>query len=119
MIYIPGNVPSLKNTKQIARGRLIDCKRVRQYKKDTAEFFNMHKMDFEKMVEDKPMPYYVHFKFIRDSRRKFDYGNVVHILADLMTNYGWIEDDNADVFIPVFEPYEYKKNDGGVYIWVE
>jgi hypothetical protein len=36
----------------------------------------------------------------------------------MMVEYNWIEDDNADIFIPVFAPYQYKKNDGGVIIKV-
>jgi len=119
MIYLPGNVPSLKNTKRVFRNRLIDCKRIREYKKYIEPYFIQHKEKFTDMLEDKLTPYHIHFQFIRDSRRKFDYGNVIHILADLMVTYEWIEDDNADIFVPVFEPYTYKKNNGGVYIWVE
>ena len=33
-----------------------------------------------------------------------------------MVKYGWITDDNADIIIPVFEQYEYNKENPGVYI---
>jgi hypothetical protein len=35
-----------------------------------------------------------------------------------MVEYGWIEDDNADYMLPVFLPYEYEKNNGGVWIGI-
>lgn len=119
MIYLPGNVPSLKNTKRVVKNRLIDSKRVREYRKYLEPFMKEKKGDFLYMIENLVPPYKVHFQFIRDSRRKFDYHNAIHILADLMAQHGWIEDDNADVFIPVFDKYKYSKGNGGVYIWVE
>jgi len=118
MIYIAGNVPSLKNTKRVVRGRLIDSKRVREYKKYMEPIMKQHRAEFVKMTEGVEKPYHVKFHLVRDSRRRFDFHNVIHILADLMVTYEWIEDDNADIFVPVFEPYTYQKNDGGVYIWV-
>ena len=33
-----------------------------------------------------------------------------------MVKAGWIEDDNADFIIPVFEHYTYDKKNPGVYI---
>ena len=33
-----------------------------------------------------------------------------------MVKNGWIEDDNAEFIIPVFERYEYNKNKPGVII---
>ena len=116
MIYIPGNVPSSKNSKQWTGRRLIDSKPTQRYREQTGILYKMNKTDFHVMIQDKNPPYYVTFKFIRDSKRRFDYHNAVQIIADMMVEYGWIEDDNADWFVPVFLPYEYKKNEGGVEI---
>jgi hypothetical protein len=33
-----------------------------------------------------------------------------------MVKHGWLEDDNASIVIPVFEPYSYDKNNPGVYV---
>ena len=33
-----------------------------------------------------------------------------------MVSYGWIEDDNCEFIIPVFEPYSYDKEKPGVII---
>ena len=35
-----------------------------------------------------------------------------------MVKNGWIEDDNAEFIIPVFEQYEYDKEKPGVYITI-
>lgn len=78
----------------------------------------MKKGEFHKMIDGLEPPFQVAFQFIRDSKRRFDFHNAIHVVADMMVDYGWMEDDNADVFVPVFLPYEYKKNDGGVKIYV-
>jgi hypothetical protein len=35
-----------------------------------------------------------------------------------MVEHGWILDDNADVILPIFLPYEYNKDTPGVYITI-
>ena len=35
-----------------------------------------------------------------------------------MVKNNWIEDDNAEYMIPVFEQYEYDKENPGVYITI-
>lgn len=117
-IYIPTNVPSSKNSKRWTGKFLIGSKTTLAYKKNVADYYALYKKKFHSMVKDKKPPYRVEFTFIRDSKRRFDYCNAVQIVADMMVEYGWIEDDNADIFIPVFAPYLYKKNDGGVIIKV-
>lgn len=118
MIYIPGNVPSSKNSKQWTGRRLIESKTTRRYREHTELIYKLKAKEFHKMLEGLEPPYSVTFQFTRDSKRRFDYHNAVQIVADMMVKYGWIEDDNADYFLPVFLPYEYKKNDGGVYIGI-
>jgi len=70
------------------------------------------------MVKELEKPYRVTFQFIRDSKRRFDYHNAIQIIMDMMVQYGWIEDDNADEILPVFLPYKYMKGNGGVYIGI-
>ena len=117
-IYIPNNVPSSKNSKRWTGKFLIGSKTTMEYKKNVGEFYALYKKQFHNMVKDKKPPYRVEFTFIRDSKRRFDYCNAIQIVADMMVEYKWIEDDNADIFIPIFAPYQYKKNDGGVIIRV-
>jgi hypothetical protein len=70
------------------------------------------------MLKGKTPPYRIEFTFIRDKHKKFDYINAAQIVQDLMVKNKWLEDDNCDVLIPVFAPYQYKKDDGGVIIRV-
>lgn len=117
-IYIPTNVPSSKNSKRWTGKFLIGSKTTLAYKKNVADYYALYKKEFHSMVKDKKPPYKVEFTFIRDSKRRFDYCNAIQIVADMMVEYGWIEDDNADIFIPVFAEYQYKKDNGGVIIKV-
>jgi hypothetical protein len=117
-IYIGGNVASSKNSKRWTGKCLIGSKTTMAYKKNTAKEYALLANTFRTMLKGKTPPYRVEFTFIRDSKRRFDYCNAIQIVADMMVEYGWIEDDSADIFLPVFAPYQYKKNDGGVIIRV-
>jgi hypothetical protein len=118
-IFIPGNVPSSKNSKQWTGRFMVWSKTSQKYKKDTKVFWEGFKDQFKEYVENKHKPYCVHFKLIRGSKHKFDYPNPLQTLLDLMVEYGWLDDDNADEVIPVFEPYEYNKDKPGVIIKVK
>jgi hypothetical protein len=125
-IFIPGNVPSSKNSKQIVQRRLhngktvpflIDSKTTQHYKKHYSVFYNSNRSSFKSMVAANPSsPSYVGMYFVRDSERNFDMHNVVQVVADMMTEKLWHKDDNADCFIPVFLGYHVDKEKPGVYI---
>lgn len=103
---------------------------MKAYVDHAKNYFQHHRNDFLRAIEGKAPPYRISFKFVRDSKRKFDYANALQTIQDLMTggfkankhedtsHRTWLEDDDCDTLIPVFEPYEYKKDDGGVYITV-
>ena len=116
VIFIPGNVPSSKNNKQWTGKFLVWSKRAQLYIKETKEFWELYKDEFRSACNGLEKPYHVRFKFIRNSRHKFDYVNPSQSILDLMVKYGWIDDDNADEVLPIFEPYEYDKEKPGVYI---
>lgn len=116
MIFIPGNVPSSKNSKVWTGKFLISSKVTRNYIKDTALIWKASTHEWLKLIKNVPPPYYVGLYFIRDSKRKFDYINACQVVADLMVDYGWIEDDNTDFFVPVFLGTEVDKANCGVRI---
>lgn len=118
MIYIPGNVPSSKNSRNIYNGRLVDSKSTRTYKKNTEIIYKMKKAEFHKLLEGLEPPYRVAFYFVRKTRRKSDYSNIVQVVQDLMVKYDWVEDDNYEILIPVFLGFKVDKEKAGVYIWV-
>ncbi len=117
-IFIPGNVPSSKNSKRWTGKMLIHSKTTMNYIKASKAFYIENKYYFHKMIEGKEKPYKVSFTFIRGSRRKFDYVNPLQTVQDLMVKNKWIEDDNCDNIIPIFEPYQYDKENPGVIIKV-
>jgi len=117
-IFIPGEVPSSKNSKQWTGKFLVSSKLTQNYTANTAYDYLAHKRSFFEATNYLSKPLKVGFLFVRGSRRRFDYINPLQTVQDLMVKHGWLEDDNADILLPVLLPYEYKKNGAGVYISV-
>ena len=120
-IFIPGNCPSLKNSKRVVRlknGRtvVLPPKTVDEYLRKHEWNYQTNKDKFRNECLKTVPPYKVGFYFKRDSKRRFDYINAAQIVQDLMVKHGWIQDDNADFLIPVFEGYEIDKDNPGVTI---
>ena len=123
MIFISGNTPSSKNSKQfvtLKNGKklLLNSKIVRKYIDKSEMDWRFNKTEFFKMLKGKNKPYKIELYFIRDSRRKFDYINAAQIIFDLMQEYGYIEDDDSTNIIPIFKGFEVDKGRAGVKIEV-
>ena len=120
MIFINHNVASSKNGRQWTGTRSVASKSCQKYYKLSKSEWESpgNKERFLKMLEGKSKPYRVEFTFVRSSRRRFDYINPAQTCQDLMVKHGWLEDDNADILIPVFAPYSYNKDKPGVWIRV-
>ncbi|MCL4581423.1 crossover junction endodeoxyribonuclease RusA [Fusobacterium nucleatum YWH7199] len=123
MIFISGNTPSSKNSKQfvtLKNGKklLLNSKIVRKYIDKSEMDWRFNKTEFFKMLKGKEKPYKIELYFIRDSRRKFDYINAAQIIFDLMQEYGYIEDDDSTNVIPIFKGFEVDKAKAGVEIRV-
>ena len=118
--FIPGNVPSSKNSKVWTGKFMVWSKAAQKYRRNTKKDWLIHKIEFRKevikAVSGNKYPLKVSFKFIRGSKHKFDYVNPAQTILDIMVDSGWISDDNADMILPVFEPYEYNKENPGVII---
>lgn len=123
MIFIQGNTPSSKNSKQFVtlkngKTMLLNSKTVQKYIKESKGDWILNKNNFKKMIKDKEKPYKIELYFIRDSKRRFDYINASQIVFDLMQEYGYIEDDDSTNIIPVFSGFEVDKARAGVEIRV-
>jgi len=114
--FIPFNTPSSKNSKVWTGRYLVNSKAVQKYIKATKAYWIDNTNDFVRATQSHEKPLRVHLYFVRDSKRKFDLVNASQIVLDLMVEYGWIPDDNADEIIPVFEGYEVNKTKAGVFI---
>lgn len=119
-IFIPGNVPSSKNSKQWTGKFLVHSKTVKKYLKGFGYAWNepATKEVFSEEIEGLEPPYKIGFYFVRDTRRKFDYINALQLPQDLMVEFGWLEDDNNTILIPVVLGSHVDKNNAGVYIKV-
>ena len=121
MIFISGNTPSSKNSKQfvtLKNGKklLLNSKIVRKYIDKSEMDWIFNKTEFFKMLKGKNKPYKIELYFVRDSRRRFDYINAAQIIFDLMQEYGYIEDDDSTNIIPIFKGFEVDKSRAGVEI---
>jgi Holliday junction resolvase RusA-like endonuclease len=114
--FIPGNVPSSKNSRVYTGRFFVTSKATKTYKKASLADYTVFGKEFRKATESLPKPLTVSFKFIRKSKHRFDYVNPLQTVQDFMVDAGWLDDDNADELLPVFEPYEYDKENPGVVI---
>lgn len=139
LIFIPGNVPSSKNSRINTKNGSFASKTVKSYlnnlgiqsysssKKLVKGYVNKPNLienlreDFLKQTSGKQLPLEIGFHFIRDSKRKFDFHNIVQVVLDLMTAHDLIIDDNMDCVIPFAlkidsKFYSVDKEQSGVWI---
>ena len=121
MIFIPGNVPSLKNSKVKTRSGIFSSPAVNRYCRalgiqafsstrktvkgyvDTARpnEFEAFRSEFEAMSVGKEYPLIIGYHQVRGSKRLFDFSNSVELIQDLFTAHDFIEDDNVKYVFPV------------------
>jgi len=121
MIFIPGNIPSLKNSKvKTSRGifssptvskflRSIGIQGFNSRKKTVKGYvdplrpnqFEALRSRFLSMKAGKDDPLIIGYHQVRNSKRLFDFSNSVEIIQDLMTAHDFIEDDNVKHVFPV------------------
>lgn len=115
--FIGLNCPSSKNSRVITKQkRVISSKLCREYRTQMGEVFQNNLNEWKKQYDktDHTKPIYVGFYFYRDSRRKWDFVNIVQIIADMMQDYLYITDDDTRHFIPIYLGEEVvKKNKSG------
>lgn len=121
MIFIPGNVPSLKNSKVKSKRGIFASPAVGKYLRSLGiqKFSSRDKKvvgyvdkkrpnkleDFReqinKMKLGKENPLFIGFHQVRDSKRKFDFSNSVELIQDLFVAHDFIDDDNVEYLFPV------------------
>ena len=118
ILFLPGNTPSKKNSKQWVGKMLINSKTVRNYLKNYEIYWRSNLNNWKSIIQNIEPPYRVGFYFVRDTKRKFDYNNISQICTDLMKKHGWLEDDNLDCIIPYFLGSHVDKENSGAYIFL-
>jgi hypothetical protein len=121
MIWIPGNVPSLKNSKVKTRTGIFSSPTVNKYIRSLGiQGFNSRKKtvkgyvdktrpnqiellreQFNKMKIGKDDPLFIGYHQVRKTKALFDFSNSVEIIQDLFTAHDFIEDDNVKYVFPV------------------
>ena len=132
-VFIPFNTPSSKNSRRGAFMskttaqylKLLGVKKYSSSKKEVEDYkqrMNLFRQIFEDEGWIKPQErIIVGIHFVRNSKRKFDWHNIVQIVYDLMSAHDLIEDDNMDWLIPMpykkdGKWYSYDKKYPGAYI---
>jgi hypothetical protein len=120
-VFIPGNVPSSKNSKQWTGTKLIWSKPAREYREATQWLWASEAQRFKEMIDPDCKPLIIGFYFVRDTNRIFDFVNPLQTVQDMMVSYGWIPDDNIKEMLPcpVYidgKYYSVDKEKPGVYI---
>lgn len=118
MIFIPFNTPSLKNSKIKTSRGIFSSATVKKYLgslgiqsyssskkivigyKTRENKFESLIPEFKKLLDNKEFPVLIGFHFVRDSKRKFDFGNATEVIFDLLTAHGIIPDDNMSFVFP-------------------
>lgn len=121
MIWINGNVPSLKNSKvKTSRGIFSSPTVSKWLRKLGIQSFSSSKKlvkgyvdkerpnqvealrkEFNKMKLGVDNPLLIGYHQVRNSKRLFDFSNSVEVLQDLFTAHDFIEDDNVKYVFPV------------------
>jgi hypothetical protein len=144
MMFVPFNVPSSKNSKIHTKSgsvfmsatvqkylRLIGIQSYSASKKTVVEYKtrpNLFRLNTEAYMKanfdfSKGEPLELGIHFVRNSKHKFDFGNIQQIVADLLVAHRIIPDDNMDYMIPIPMKvnnlwYSYDKTNPGVYLEV-
>lgn len=141
-VFVPGNVPSLKNSKVKTSKGIFPSKTVMKYlremgiqaysasKKTVTEYktrpnlFKDYANQISKLLVGKTAPYVICFHFVRKTKADFDFNNANQIILDLLTAHKVIEDDNMRFVIPAAMQiadkwYTVDKDKPGVWITVE
>jgi len=102
-IFIPGNVPSSKNSRITNRktGRSFPSPLTQAYKEESKQWWQMYRGKFLELADPFKFPLLVGFLFARKAKNKFDFVNPIQTLQDEMVHHRWLGDDNADVMVPI------------------
>lgn len=140
-VFIPGNVPSLKNSKIATKKGVFPSKTVTKYLRTLGiqhyslrdkivkgyikrpNLFQPLADKIKQNIDQDCYPYIFGFHFVRGSKHKFDFHNTVHIIADLLVVHGTILDDDLDHFVPYCQIdrdgryYSIDKKNPGVWVY--
>ena len=107
-ITLPIELHSSKNGQQIVYNKrlermlVIKKKSAREQDNELKILLMANKRAWDKMCTDKEFPLKVGFYVYRQTKRRFDWVNIVQGLQDAMVKNGYLPDDSAIYLTPVF-----------------
>lgn len=121
MIWIPGSVPSLKNSKVKTKRGIFSSPTVNKYIRSLGiQSFDSRKKivkgyvdktrpnqiellreQFAEMKAGKGDPIFIGYHQVRKTKALFDFSNSVEVVQDLFTSHDFIEDDNVKYVFPI------------------
>lgn len=123
--FIPGNVPSKKNSKQFkqitdkkgkVRTIIVNSDYANTYIKEHISDYLHYTERVREITSTLLKPYHIEFYFIRETKSAFDYVNMLQMPLDLMVEAKWLADDDCDNVVPVIGGFHVDKNNAGVII---
>jgi len=127
-IYIPYEVMSSKNSrvfeylyKKSEQHKVPILRHSDQYQEyviRTKTYWVKNKVRFHELINDKTPPYNIGFYFIRTTKQRFDYPNMMQGVMDLMVTHGWLADDHMNIIKPFPVGFEVHKEVQGIIISV-
>lgn len=134
-IFIPGQIPSLKNSKILGKFtpktvtkwlRTFGISSYNSNRKEVNYFVRIPaRYNFKEICKEiadyKNYPILMGFHFVRKSKGSWDFNNANHVITDLMTAMDIIPDDSVEYLLPFplqinGEYYSYNKENPGVII---
>ena len=109
---IDGELYSSKNSRNIIwsktkkRYYLLKSEEAKENELYLVNKLSMIRDAFKKETRFCAKPLVIEFKIYRQTKRIFDYINIIQNLCDAMVKADLIPDDNANELLPVFVPYE-------------
>ena len=122
--FIPYQIPSKKNSRQVfvhpktKKLMNIPSKAYSEYKSITKMYWVTFGKEFKRTIETLKLEYPLNIEltFIRKTNQLVDFFGPGESAFDLMTDFGWWEDDNKNFGKPFFGDFEVDKNNPGTRI---
>lgn len=135
MIFIPGHVPSSKNSrrnfqpkgkdgkpiyKENGKMKTVSLKSeaVVKYQSQSQIYWEENFALFMKKISGLARPLHIRFHFVRKTAQRYDWINPTQTIQDIMVKFGYIEDDDTTNLKPFFGHTWVDKDNPGVYIEV-
>lgn len=101
---------SKKNSKVIAKKRILSSKRVREYEELMLPVYIAKRNEWKKQFDKAEKPVSIEFYLIRPTKSKFDVLNMLQLPLDMMQTAEWIPDDDVYTVLPIFAGWEINKD---------